>query len=679
MQRNGSRVFFAAGVVLLAVFPSVAGRPDPDGVPDFPADLRRQEPVEDIADAVVYTMNEFIRSDYGLRLAAKTGSDVFVRGWFKWREAPDVAQLAHIPPAARRLGALFGGGITCSALYDGENGLSEQQWKDMATRSPAGELVDAWGTAGVRHGTLSNPAYLRYLMTWCRQQIDAGVDYLFMDEINAAHANNEGYDDYALKDFREYLLKKYCGRKGWQRDDPRWRERFAIDPADAAICPGGTMADFSYRAYLRRGGHIDRPRSPKNPLAGEWHIFTRVRDERAWKWLVDRIRAYARSKGRRVLISANGLAPHVDLQVLGVWNRWKVRGDRIDLAPDQIQEWASVVAAGRATAEQRVPVVFFHDWGMGGFPWMRVPPAERILWMRTRGAEIYAAGGFFAFPVHGPFGNDALRDGTIGEVARQSAYYHRCRDIYRGAAVLGFEPIRTDAPRLSTSLWRRDDPAALLLHVVNRMREGSRPKSRRDIEIVLPVDRAPRSVTLVSPDFAGTREAAAAVTGKELTVTIPALEAYAVAVLAYEKLPRVVMHGPRVYPQFRWTRPLVSEFPVVKGGGVKDCDELLACVQGALHPQMSNPPVFLVDMPAGGRFRVNLRAVAALGAAFVCAVDGEVRRKIPLPDRDGKNDAAAAEYDRIVEIPLSPGRHRIAIRNAGKDWFSVGWYSFAGS
>ena len=100
--------------------------------------------------------------------------------------------------------------------------------------------------------------------------------------------------------------------------------------------------------------------------------------------------------------------------MLGVWSEWRVNGDRVEVGLSQLEAWAQSVRHGRALAGGPVPVVFFHDWGFDGFPWMRVPAADRELWMRVRGAEIYAAGGCFAFPVTGPSGCDALKDGTLG-------------------------------------------------------------------------------------------------------------------------------------------------------------------------------------------------------------------------------------------------------------------------
>lgn len=50
-----------------------------------------------------------------------------------------------------------------------------------------------------------SPAYREYLLAACKRQIDAGVDYLFMDEINAALQADEGFDDHSIADFRQFL------------------------------------------------------------------------------------------------------------------------------------------------------------------------------------------------------------------------------------------------------------------------------------------------------------------------------------------------------------------------------------------------------------------------------------------------------------------------------------------
>jgi len=664
--------------VLLAAGIAAGGQRLGD-IADFPEGLRRKRPVQRIADAAVYTINELVDSDYGLALARKVGSDVLVRAWFKWHNAHDYSKLAHLVPKAHALGALFGGGITCSALYDGENGITREQLLEMATRGPDGSLVDAWGVPGCRHGSLSSPAYLEYLLSWCRKQIDAGVDYLFMDEINAALRANEGFDDHSVRDFRAFLLRRYCDARGWKPDDPRWRQTFGVDTADKAICPDGTIASLDCRAWLKARGLVARPRGRGNPLAAEWLAFRRERDDRAWKWLSDAIRQYAAKKGRRVLISANGLARYVDLQVLGVWGLWRTKDGRVDLSESQLDDWAATVARGRALAGRRVPVVFFHDWGFGGFPWLKVPPADRRLWMRVRGAEIYAAGAFFAFPVHGPFGQDALRDGTLAEIARQTAFYQRHRSLYLDGRLLGFEPLETDEPLLSLALWRVEKPPALLLHVINRQAEGGEPKPRRGVTVRIPSCPAPTSVRVVSPDWDGEKPGRAAREGAALAVTVPELQAYAVAILDYEGAPPDVrLAAPRIVTTAAWARPEENEFVVRGDGSVSNAWALNAFLQGRLHPHLRNPPTFVVNLPQGGALRVHVRAVATLGARLECLVDGRLVKAVGLPDRDGKNDASAREYDRTLEFPIPRGRHRVTVRNTGGDWAAVAWYAFEG-
>jgi hypothetical protein len=590
-------------------------------LPDFPASLRRPEPVRDINEAVVFTINEDTASDYAMSLAQKVGSDCLVRAWFKWAQAPPVTQWRQYPPQIHQLGAIFGGGITCSALYDTENGITRDQLLDMATRGPAGQLLDAWDTAGIRHGSLSSPAYLDYLFRWCREQMDAGADYLFMDEHTAAIGGLEGYDDHSLADFRGYLLQECPQTKGWAADDVRWTNEFEVPLADRAICPTGKMESFDYRAYLKALNLLDKPAAPENPLATLWHQFRAWRDDRAWKTLTDRIRAYAKEHNRSVLISANGIAKYVDLQALGVWGQWNTKEGHIDLSEDQLLYWRGLVIRGQDVAGKRVPVVLFHDWGFGEvpFPWMAIAPSEREVWMRTRGAEIYAAGGFFAFPVLGPFNCDAGKDGTLPEIARQTAFYQAHRDLYLRSRYVGSEALRSSTKNLSLAAWWSDSPRGLVLHVINRNVTGGKLEPQENVTIELPVSAAPEKVAVISPDWGGETAATCRAAGAKLQVTLPRLEAYAVAMLQYPGAVDLArLKDPaRTVPNSAWARPTRNEFTVLPDGRVEHADELGGCIQGMLHTQMRNPPTFVVNALSEGKLSMKVRAVAKIGRAHV--------------------------------------------------------------
>lgn len=653
-------------------------------VPDFPASLRRTTPVAEIAEAVVYTVNEGTRSDYGLKLARKTGSEVMIRGWFKWNQAPPVGRLEALPQQAHGFGALFGGGITCSALYDTENDLTPEQVQEMATRGPDGALVDAWDQPGVRHGSLSSPAYLEYLLRWCREQIDAGVDYLFMDEHHAALSDKEGYDDHSLQDFRTFLLEVNPSTRDWADDDPRWQASFSIERMDRALCPAGTLASFDYRAYLKAGGHLERPQAPENPLAAAWGDFRGWRDDRAWKALTDRIRSYAAEQGRRVLISANGIAPYVDLQVLGVWGHWTTRDGHIDLADDLLPYWRSLVVHGREVADGRpVPVVLFHDWGFGEppFPWLAVSPAEREVWMRTRGAEIYAAGAFFAFPVLGPFGCDAGRDGTLRAIARQTAFYATHRDLYLHGRWLGREGLVTATPHLSLAATWRAAPPTLVLHVINRdVRAGELHPAAGPVLIQVPVALAPLAVVGVSPDAEGEFPLACRPTPGGSEVSLPGLQAYSVVQLRYGETPDLsgLTDPTRLWPVKRWARPPRADFRVLPGGVIEHGAALGGYLQGMLHTHLRNPPGFTVNAVGPAELRLRVRAVATAGATLSLGIDAAPAQTLELPDLDGRN-SDAPEYDRTVTFPIPAGRHRVTLDNVGGDWLVLDWLEFAGT
>lgn len=646
---------------------------------DFPAALRHSEPVKDINDAVVYTVNEDVNTPEGVAMAAKTGSDVLIRGWFKWGQAPPVSKWRDLVPQVHALGALFGGGITCSALYDNENGLTKAQLLDMATRGSAGQLVDAWDNPGCRHGSLSSPAYRQYLLRWCKEQIDAGADYLFMDESNAALSEREGYDDYSLKDFRQYLLEACPQTRGLGPRDARWGTDWGVTLADPQVCPTGDMTSFDYRAYLRALGVLDKPLVEKNRLLPAWWQFRPYRDDRAWREITDAIRAYARERGKTVLISGNGIVPYVDLQVLGVWDKWLVKDGRVDLSESQLPYWRSLVERGRKVAGKRVPVVLFHDWGFGDipFPWMAAPPPEREIWMRTRGAEIYAAGGFFAFPVLGPFGCNAAEDGTLPLIARQAAFYQSHRDLYLQSRWVGCEQMTSAADKLSLAASWNPQRQALVVHAINRDRSL---QARSGVTIHLPLSKLPRSCSIISPDYAGEQPGTCRLSGDGVDLTLPRLEAYAVAVLTYGgEIDLSRLADPAyVRPVPRWGRPEGNEFPVRADLSVQNDDQLGSYLQGMLHQELRNPPTFIVNAQSEGRLQVHVRAVAAAGARLEYRVDGKVVQTVDLPDRDGKNDGNAQEYNQTFDFVIPAGRHRLTMDNTGGDWAVIDWYSLRG-
>ena len=159
---------------------------------------------------------------------------------------------------------------------------------------------------------------------------------------------------------------------------------------------------------------------------------------------------------------------------------------------------------------------------------------------------------------------------------------------------------------------------------------------------------------------------------------LPSLEAYDVAILDYDTLPDVRLRGRRIVPSMQWSRPARNEFVVEPGGLVRDQWALPGMLQGKLHQSLRNPPTFMIHLPRGGTMQVHVRGVATLGARLKWTIDGKAEAPIDLPDRDGKNEALAHEYDQTFERTIPPGRHSIALDNIGGDWACIGWYAFTG-
>lgn len=629
----------------------------------------------DLGQAVTYVVAEGSGvTNFATDVLPKLSADVVVRGWFKWHDAPPVASWRGQAAAAHKLGAIFGGGVTCSALYDGENGLTDAQVAEMATRDPQGNLVDAWGQKGIRHGSLSNPRYRDYLLRWCKEQLDAGADYLFMDEPDAALGPKEGFDDASLNDFRDYLRRVYA----WNDRDPRWLARFGIDLDDPEVCPTRGMDSFNYRAYLRKTRHIDDPTSANNPFQAAWGDFKKDRDDRVWRELLKGVRSYGESEDRKIYVSGNGLYPDVDLQVLGVWNHWTTLGGHVDLSDDQIPVWRSIVEQGQEIAGRPVPVVLFHDWGFGNppFPFMAVPLTEREVWLRTRAAEIYAAGGYFAFPVLGP-GCDASKDGTLPLISELTKFYRSQRSVFLGQRYLGRNGIVSNLTGLSLAATWLSDGRTLAVHVVNRNVKDGALVPLHGVKVWLPVGVLPAAISVASPDGGGSATVAA--DGGRTLVELQSLNAYSIALLRYDSpIDLSVFHdAPRYFLNPRWERPARSEFVVSADGRIDHEADLEGFLQGRLHTDLHNPPVFLVDFPRTEHLRVHIRAVATQGANVQVTVGGGDSRSAFLPDKDGKNDPGANEYDVVLDCPIPPGPHRVWLDNIGPDWAVIDWLEFS--
>jgi hypothetical protein len=141
-----------------------------------------------------------------------------------------------------------------------------------------------------------------------------------------------------------------------------------------------------------------------------------------------------------------------------------------------------------------------------------------------------------------------------------------------------------------------------------------------------------------------------------------------------------------VLPAGHWGKPQHSEFTIQPDGqvaGDRIPDQLL---HGGGHPDLKNPPEFVVEYPKAGKFVVRVGKVSSSGLLKV-AIDGQEALAKELPCAKGLGRESVYQprwklwettYDLDVPIDVPAGKHRIRVDNAGRDWVTVTKYTFTG-
>ena len=493
--------------------------------------------------------------------------DVTIRAIGKWSTNGDEAADYNFAQIARYhdKGVTFMGSGTASIIFP-QDFATTAVFDDMSTRDADNNPVphDEFGfPVPARRGNMFNPKYRQYLLDWAEVQVDGGVDGVNFDEVNGGFSGgqkygyngNEGFDDYAVADFNQYLLAKYPALTAAD-----WKSRFGMtdDNIVRRDVPADDLArNFNYRTYLQANGWNTNPVNAANPMAPEWGrvtanrmyaddtSFTVTYLRRYWKEMVDELRAYARKTAhRQILISSNGLLPYVDFNSVGMypWNPDEqtpdYRGaDYVPVVDGHLNGAKSLQANYRYLKDKSnliagdVPVAVFIDWPSDMMTnYLNLPLAEQKDYWRIFGAEAYANGIFPAFHLKDTVGDPtAEQQGLLGFFQTYSQFYKDHRSLYHHNAY-GTQAVRVGASNVSASLLAQRGSGTRTLHLVNHnYNQGIIPQTGFSVEADLPT--CPRQVSLISPDFAGSKVPASSCRHGKLTVTIDRLDYYTVLVL----------------------------------------------------------------------------------------------------------------------------------------------------
>ncbi len=481
--------------------------------------------------------------------------DIVIRAWGRWDRDGLLASdyNAAWMKSCQAAGVKFVGGTTASVLFQDE-AASNEQFMDWATRDAAGNLVPHNDIVpNAYRASLASPAYRDYLVRIGELQIDVGVDGLFFDELSgdyqgANYDHDEGFDNYHIADFNQFLRSKYPPRA-----DPS--AQFGPAPGSRKL----PQPNFDYRTYLAENGWSATPFAPQNPLAAEWGQTvanhpapgaTDFEDQAEpyvyWKQIAAELRAYAQQKyGRSIMLTSNGIWPFADFQGVGLYdyNNYGPGGVDVDFCPltasgdlDGTQSFQSAFVDLRNISAQfapGAPVALFIDWPSTLMNrYNGLPASERQDYWRMYAAEAYANGVFFAFHMKTTTGEPtATQAGVMPLFQSLAAFYRAHASFYHGVTPSPANAA-VSVPGAMIAVTDQAHPNRRLVHLVNHQyNAGFIPQS--NVTLTIDAAAAPSSVTLASPDLTQDEPVPYSWAAGKLTVTLPRLVAYDIVAVSW--------------------------------------------------------------------------------------------------------------------------------------------------
>jgi len=527
----------------IAIDPGVYGKRDPSGLTVF---AFSQEDQNLPADPQVLAISPNIVS----------------RAWQRWDRGgvqPSDYNFDY-PMQAREAGITFIGGTTATALFMDEFPAAST-FNAVAACDATGKPV-LHPPMKLYRGSLASPTYRQYIIGIGEIQIDGGVDGLFFDEPDFSHDGatpgneDEGFDDANVADFGGFLCGKY---PNYSPAD--WQSKYGITTADNLNCSKSAAMrgrTFNYRGYLARNGWQASPLNGSNPLAAEWGTILDGHPEPQngtftgtytslvyWQDIVLTLRNYARQKYKKeIYITANGVFPFVDFQMIGLWggNPDGPGGSSVNYCPHtgdgHLDGTQSLLAAFMAMKQRSaridgrvVPVAAFIDWPTDVMTdYLSLPASEKSDYWRMYVPEALAATVYLNMHLADTVGDPTATQLGLMPLFKQmaafykmpahAALYHKTTDL-PGRVTASVANVATNLTQLSDG--------RTVAHLINH--NYSQGFQEQDgVSVSFPVAKAPRSVTLVSPDYGADTPVAFTYSGGRVQVTVPQLVAYVAVV-----------------------------------------------------------------------------------------------------------------------------------------------------
>ncbi|MHB9031851.1 MAG: hypothetical protein ACYC6L_02265 [Anaerolineae bacterium] len=442
------------------------------------------------------------------------------RGFMDWGwPNEDYGKLKWIVDRAHEAGIKFEGAMSYSPVRPPAGALPPERFADLTTCNIKGEYPWPADNAEYRQGAIHNPATREWFLDMARKQIDIGVDGIHIDEIECHYPwRGLGFDRYALRAFREWLIGRYTAR-GWKSDDPRWQSELGIN----LDLHGGSILGFDFIRHLADNGLLQDAAAVTNDMRYEYRFmredtvgalwgnpwFERYDGtfqfdvvERYWGEAVIALKAYAARYGRQLILNENMNAvarPFADYTMAhGV--SYHNRDGKFDLSLSCAPRIAAVVAESQRRAGD-IPVVFFIDWGHAGSEMDSIPPSLRRDYVSKLAAECVAQGAFLSLPISGG-GYNALQMGYQDVCIALAAFYREQKHLFLAA------PAWDAALGAGEQLTLRgySHHGFNVVHCVNHRTTGSGELAPRTDAVVSLPPASPRSIRAYSAEWPGARE-----------------------------------------------------------------------------------------------------------------------------------------------------------------------------
>jgi hypothetical protein len=140
--------------------------------------------------------------------------------------------------------------------------------------------------------------------------------------------------------------------------------------------------------------------------------------------------------------------------------------------------------------------------------------------------------------------------------------------------------------------------------------------------------------------------------------------------------PKKAADPAEIIPQKSWGEPVENLFKVDRAGHIANAAALGKYLYGTEKKAAGEPPTFVIRAAGPSRMSMKIGRVNTWADARIeLLLDGKSRSRTEI--RAAKKDDE--RVDKLIELAIPAGEHRVTVRNIGRDWAAVEWFKVTGN